>query len=85
MDNLSQRLKDVFGPRPDEHDWCDTTRLANPWSVLLGRPRHARPQSERSPDRTLPAEAGADTERAGNRPLPDLREASQPPAGKDGR
>src|SRR6266511_1078848 len=57
MKGLNQRLKEVFGPRTSEHDWCDTTRLADPWSVLLGRrPHKAEPADEpavQPPERDL--------------------------------
>jgi hypothetical protein len=43
MQNLNRRLRDIFGPSQD-HAWCDTTRLANPWSILLGR-AHRPPKS----------------------------------------
>ena len=40
MNGLNRRLRDLFAPQSSsQHDWCDTTRLADPWSVLLGRRR----------------------------------------------
>lgn len=57
MADLSKRLRDLLSP-PREHDWCDTTRLANPWEVLLG--------GLRRPRRTEPGETA-------DRPASDLR------------
>lgn len=84
MRNVTRRLKDLFDPGTPESGWCDTTRLANPWSVLLGgRRREADPQHQ-SPADTGP-DAPGDPGDAAGRPLPDLREMEQARDGKDGR
>lgn len=68
MAELSKRLRDLlFQPR--EHEWCDTTRLANPWEVLLGGLRR-------------PRRTGSETGETVDRPAPDLRGADRP-ADKD--
>jgi hypothetical protein len=41
MNAFGKSLKELFSPGSDQHDWCDTTHLANPWSVLLGGRRRA--------------------------------------------
>jgi hypothetical protein len=64
MADLSKRLRDLLSS-PREHDWCDTTRLANPWEVLLGGLRRPRRAEER--------EAGE----AKDQPPRDLREAGR--------
>lgn len=68
MAELSKRLRDLFS-QPREHEWCDTTRLANPWEVLLGGLRR-------------PRRAGSETGQTVDRAAPDLREADRP-ADKD--
>ncbi len=80
MNSLNRRLKDLFGPQPSEHDWCDTTRLANPWSVLFGGRRHEPAEPERERDGAA---------RDGAPPSKDLRDTAGPGAdstgaGKDG-
>jgi hypothetical protein len=66
MAELSKRLRDVFS---QPHEWCDTTRLANPWEVLLGGLRR-------------PRRTGSETDEPVDRPAPDLRAADRP-ADKD--
>lgn len=63
MADLSKRLRDLLSP-PHEHDWCETTRLANPWEVLLGGLRR-------------PRRAGSETGQTVDRSAPDLRAADQ--------
>ena len=76
MKNLNERMKDLLDPRPSEHDWCSTTRMADPWSVLFdGRQR----REALEPPRGDSVNAGDDT----NRPLPDLRRIWQTQDGKD--
>jgi|GEM_PF-3215273 hypothetical protein len=61
MADLSKRLRDLLSP-PHADDWCDTTRLANPWEVLLGGLRRRRAEPKETVDQ----------------PPPDLREVDQP-------
>ena len=83
MKSLNERLKELFGPQPSDHDWCDTTRLANPWSVLLGGQR--RPDRAPGELRDAPAAPwGAGSRDAGRPPATDLRDVWQPPADRGG-
>jgi hypothetical protein len=40
MWHIEDQIRDALG-RPPNHEWCDTTRLAeqfaDPWSIILGR------------------------------------------------
>ncbi len=83
MRNMTRRLKDLFDPGTPESDWCDTTRLANPWSVLLGgRRREADSQGPSAGDAKPDAPGNRDA--TTGRSLPDLRETEQARDGKDG-
>ena len=73
MDDLKRRLKDVFGTPTPDHDWCDTTRLANPWSVLRGRRRAGQQAADRRDGARDEGGTGDGTSDATD--LPDLREA----------
>ena len=77
MKSLNERMKELLGTQPSEHDWCSTTRMADPWSVLLGGRRR------RGDD---PGRPEGDAVNAGDdaaRPLPDLRRIWQTQDGKD--
>lgn len=83
MKSLNERLKEIFAPPPADHDWCDTTRLANPWSVLLG----SRRVPDRSSGDTSDTSAGRrrDHNQDADRPATtDLRDVSQPPPDRGG-
>jgi hypothetical protein len=85
MTDWSRRLKDLLHGEPDR-EWCATTRLANPWSVLFGgtRRREPPPSDASSTSAGTPGHAGADRREDGTGiPGTDLR-ATLPPAGKDG-
>ncbi len=76
MKSLTERLNDLFGPRRTEHDWCDTTRLANPWSVLLGGARQPDNSGDDAPGD--PAERSENRRAGGTLPVTDLRDISGP-------
>lgn len=78
MTRLSDRLRDAFGRSSDDHGWCQTTDLANPWSVLLGG---TRPPTHPPADDAEPAAGGP---RSGTPPTTDLRDAVPGPESKGG-